>query len=97
METTVLTAALEEALAQYTTKVQMDVGSRPELPARWWEIDLLHDCSRTIEPILAGQPEFAKPLMVNLLNGAMGFHASIVAPMLLRNARDRGSATAAVG
>lgn len=96
MDTTALTAAVQDAFDQYAAKVQEDDQYGPEFPAGWRESRLLHDCSEAIEPILAAQPEFAKPLMVRLLNGAMGFHPSMVAPMLLRNATERGSAAAAV-
>jgi len=95
MDISALTSAVEAALAQLTSRLPT-VANGGRRPVELQEAILEHELSQAIQGVLAAQEEFAHPRMVRSLSGATGFHARFVAPMLLRQARSRESAAAAV-
>ena len=56
-----------------------------------------HELAKIVLPILEVQPEFKdKAPMINTMKGSVGFQSLFVAPRLVREARRRKSAKAAV-
>jgi len=95
VDTAALTREVAAALAQLTRGVSGAASVEP-VPVEFRETMLVHDLSGGIHAVLASQEEFARPRMIGSLSGASGFGAQFVAPMLLHEARRRGSAEAAV-
>jgi len=96
MNTDDLIAALETALAQIH-EVSMTKREKDDLIADMRETLVNHELGERILPILEIQPEFSgKAPMINELNALSGFQSQLVAPILVREARKRQSAKAAV-
>jgi hypothetical protein len=86
-----LTSAVEEAL--------MQLGNRLELEEveNLAHLHILHMLSEKIKDLLANQEEFSRSqMMICSPFGMTGFQSILVAPVLLSEARRRGSAIAAV-
>lgn len=95
MNISALTTAVEGALESLRNRLST-VNSGPAIPTELQDAILEHELSKDIREVLEVQEEFAGPVMVNSLNGSSGFHSQFVAPLLLREARRRMSADAAV-
>jgi|GEM_PF-1858652 hypothetical protein len=95
MDIGALTTAVEIALAKLQDSLKA-AKSGPALPPDVQDALLHHQFSEGVRKVLETQKEFSKPLMVNSLNGRSGFQSQFVAPLLLREARHRGSADVAV-
>ncbi len=95
MNTDDLITALEAVLAQID-ELRMTKREK-DLPADVQESFLNQELGERILPILEVQPEFkAKAPMISHLNGFTGFQSQLAAPILVREARKRQSARAAV-
>jgi hypothetical protein len=86
-------AAMEERQRISKARPQSDVA-----PDDVENAHLDHEASKTLRVTLERQAEFANSpgLMVNLPSGRSGFQAQFVAPMVVREARRRGSAESAI-
>lgn len=71
MDVDALNAAIGRALSDYQERERTDVGRG--LPPGLREGLLAHQSSRDLDTLLSAQPEFAKPLMISVLSGSMGF------------------------
>lgn len=94
MNTNDLIKVVESALSQLLKL--FPIKKEEELSLEIQEALLEHELSSEIEKVLSQQEEFIQPLMINTINGACGFDRKFVALLLLREAKKRGSATAAV-
>src|SRR5919106_2745049 len=95
MDTKAVTSEVESALAKLVS--QLPTGAKGDVvPSELREAMLEHQLSQGIHTLLAAQEEFTRPRMISSLAGATGFQPQFVAPMLLREARRRQSAEAAV-
>lgn len=95
MNTNALKRAIKAALKQLESSLPVATNT-DQTPPSLREAMLEHKLSEGIHSVLAEQEEFARPMMISSLSGATGFHPQFVAPMLLREARRRQSAEAAV-
>lgn len=95
MDMITLIAVVDAALTRLAERLPAPAGQR-QIPPDLQESLLEHELSKDIESVLAAQEEFSRPMMISSLSGSHGFHSQWVAPMLLREARHRNSAAAAV-
>ena len=95
MDTVSLTSVVDAALTQLAERLPAS-PSQPPIPFDIQESMVEDELSKDIQHVLAEQSEFSQPVMINSLSGSYGFQAQWVAPMLLREARNRNSAAAAV-
>jgi hypothetical protein len=95
MNVDAITVALEDALGRLDESPSSH-GANPDLPIPLREAIQEDDCAKGVSEVLKAQAEFAAPLMINWMNGMSGFHADMVGPLLLGEARRRGSAKSAV-
>ena len=102
MDEDALTAALETARARLhevsiaTRDVKVDTPEQ-RLLTEIRESTIDHELAERVLPILEVQPEFKdKAPMINSMAGNTGFQSRFVAPVLVREARHRKSAKAAV-
>jgi len=95
IDTENLIVAVEVALKELETKLPV-VADSDQISSATQEAILEHKLSEEIRSELGKLEEFAQPLMINRLSGATGFQPQLVAPKLLREARRRRSAAAAI-
>ena len=97
MDISALTVAVQGALDRLRS-TPARVNSSTDIPPEIQDAILDHELSKEVLKVLERQEEFAngRPLMVNSLSGRMGFQSQFVAPLLMREARHRKSADAAV-
>jgi Apea-like HEPN len=97
MDVKALTAALEEALERFRNSTA-DENFGPGFPTELQDAIFEREFSKGVLRVLEEQEEFAdgKALMVNSLDGRLGFQSQFAVLLLMRQARRRMSAEAAV-